>query len=138
MAQHAFWREDDQRLAPGTQGLPAQHVKILRGRRGLANLQIVLGGQLHVALDARAGMLRALALVTVRQQKNESSRKIPLVFAGAEELVDDYLRAVGKISELRFPKNQRFWIVAAESVFESNTSRFGKRRVVNLAKCLLP
>src|ERR1700721_2081999 len=118
MTQHAFGRKNDQRLAPDAEGLPAQHVEILRGRGGLANLQIVFGSQLHVALDAGAGMLGALAFVAVGEQKHEASRKIPLVFTGAEELVDDYLRAVGKISELRFPQNQRFRIVATESVFE--------------------
>jgi len=31
------------------------------GRRGLANLHVVFGGELHEALEACAGMLRALA-----------------------------------------------------------------------------
>src|SRR5208282_4988303 len=138
MAQHALRRKDDERLAPRAQGLAAQHVKILRGRRGLANLQIVLGGQLQVALDARAGMLWALSFVAVREQKHEAAGQIPVVLRGAQELIDDHLRTVGEISKLRFPKNQRFRIVAAKAVFESDASRLGKRGVVNFAKSLLP
>ena len=82
-------------------------------------------------------MLRTLAFIAVRQQKHQAGGQIPFVFAGAQELIDDHLRAVDEISELRFPQNQRFRIVAAEAVFESDASRFGERRVVNLAKRLL-
>src|SRR5271163_389046 len=137
MPQHAFRRKNAQWLAPNTKGLPAQHVEILRGCRGLANLQIVFRSQLHVALDARAGMLRALALIAVRQQKHETAGQIPFVFRGAQELIDDDLRAVGEVSELSFPHNQGFWIVATEAIFEPDASRFGKRGVVNFAKSLL-
>ena len=83
MAQHALRRENDQRLAPGAQGLPPQHVKILRGRGRLADLQIVFGRQLHKALDARARMLRALAFIPMRQQKHQAAWQIPFVFRGA-------------------------------------------------------
>src|SRR5579871_913103 len=81
-------------------------------------------------------MLRTLPLVAVRQEQNESSRKSPLVFAGAQELVDDDLRAVDEVAELRFPQDERLGIVAAESVFEAKTRGFGERRVVDLAKSL--
>src|ERR1700722_14245352 len=138
MPQHTLWRKDDERLTPNTQRLPAQHMKILCSRRRLANLHIVLSGELHITLDACTGMLGALALVAMGKQKNQPGGKIPLVFAGAQELIDDHLCAIGKISALRFPKNQRLRIVAAEAVFEPDASRFGKRRVVNLAKRLLP
>src|SRR5689334_25416631 len=68
MAQHALWSEDDQRLAPRAADLPAQEVKILRGGGRLANLHIFFAGELHKALDARAGMLGTLALVAVRKK----------------------------------------------------------------------
>ncbi len=90
-----------------------------------------------IALDARAGMLGALPFVTVRKQKHQPAGQVPLVFAGAQELVDDHLRAIRKISELRLPKHKCFRIVAAEAVFEAHASRFGKRGVVNLTKSLL-
>src|SRR6266478_2575691 len=68
VAQHAFGSEDDERLAPRAANLPAQEVKILRGSGGLANLHVFFARQLHEALDARAGMLRPLPLVAVREK----------------------------------------------------------------------
>src|SRR5580692_12129164 len=136
MPQHALWREDDQRLAPHAARLPAQHMKILRGRRRLTDLHVVFRSKLHETLKARAGMLRSLPLITVREQKDQPAWQIPFVFRSAQKLVDDPLRAVGKIPELRLPHNQRLRIVAAEAVFESHASRFGERGVVNLAKSL--
>src|SRR5882762_2245801 len=137
MAQHALGREDDEWLAPRTARLPAQHMKILGSRRRLANLHVVFRGELHEALQARAGMLWSLALVAVRQKHHEPRRKVPLVLARADELVDDDLCAVGEIPALRFPHNERLGIAAAESVFEPQATRLGKRRVVNLAESLL-
>src|SRR6202158_3160780 len=137
MPQHALGREDDEWLAPRTARLPAQHMKILRRRRRLANLHVVFRGELHKALQARSGMLWSLALVAVRQKHHESRRKVPLVLARADELVDDDLCAVGEIPELRFPQNERLGIVAAESVLEPEATSLGKRRVVNLAESLL-
>src|SRR5258708_21173668 len=50
------------------------------------------------ALEARAGMLRPLAFEAMRQEHHNARGKIPLVLAGADELVDDYLRAVDRKS----------------------------------------
>jgi hypothetical protein len=38
----------------------------------------------------------------VRQQHHQAGEQAPLVFAGGKELVNDDLRAVGEIAELRF------------------------------------
>src|SRR6266404_2114571 len=107
MAQHALGREYDERLAPWAAHLAAQHVKILSGSRGLANLHVVLGGELHEAFQAGAGMFRSLAFVAVRQEHYDAGRQIPFILAGADELVDDHLCPVRKIAELRFPQNER-------------------------------
>ncbi len=58
-------------------------------------------------------MLRALAFVAVRQQQRDAGQQAPLGFAGGDELVDDDLRAVGEVAELRFPQHERFGEVAA-------------------------
>jgi hypothetical protein len=70
VAQHAFGREDHERLAPVTQCLAAQHVKILRGVRGLADLEIVACRELQEALDAGTGVFGALAFIAVGEQKH--------------------------------------------------------------------
>ena len=104
MAQQALRRQHDQRLAPAPQRLPAQEVEVLRRGRGLADLDVVLGRELQEALEAGAGVLRPLPLVAVRQEQDEARQQAPLVLAGAEELVDDDLRAVGEVAELRLPE----------------------------------
>src|SRR4029077_17747134 len=100
-------------------------MKILRGGRGLANLQIVFGGQLEKAFEAGAGMFRTLPLVTVRQQQNDAGGQVPFIFGGGNELIDDDLGTVDEISELRFPGDQRFWIIAAVAILETQDTRFG-------------
>ena len=80
-----------------------------------------------------AGMFRALAFVAVRQQHHDAGEQVPLGFSGADELVDDGLRDVDEVAELRFPENERFGIVAAVSVFEAENSGFGERGVVDFA-----
>src|SRR5262249_51337980 len=138
VAQHTLRREYNQRFAPRSESLSPQHVEILRRRRRLTNLNIVFRCELEVALNTRAGMLRPLALITVWEQHDNAGGQIPLVIASADELIDDDLCAVGEIAELRFPHDERFGIVAAESVFEAKASGFGERRIVDFAKCLLP
>ena len=81
-----------------------------------------LRGELQIALDARAGVLRALAFVSVRQQHHNAGEQSPLVFARGDELVDDDLRAVGEVAELRLPQHQRFGIVAAKPYSKPSTA----------------
>jgi hypothetical protein len=42
----------------------------------------------------------------VRQQHHQTAHPAPLLLAGADELVDHHLRAVGEVAELRFPDGQ--------------------------------
>ena len=49
-----------------------EHVEELRGRRQVADLDVVLGGELQEALDARARVLGPLALEAVRQEQHEA------------------------------------------------------------------
>src|SRR5260370_41453135 len=99
-------------------------MKILRGSRGLADLHVVLGGELHKAFQAGAGMFRPLAFVAMRQKHHNTRGEIPLGLARADELVDDHLSAVCEIAELRLPKGERFGEVAAETAFETETADF--------------
>jgi len=106
MTEHTFRCEYDQGLAPVAQGLAAQQVKILRGVARLRDLDVVFGGELDEALDSRAGMFRALAFVAVREQHDDAGEQVPFGFAGADELVDDGLRDVDEVAELRFPEDE--------------------------------
>src|SRR6185437_5343684 len=78
MSEHALGREHDQGLAPCTQCLASQEMEVLRGTRRLADLNIVECGELQKPLDARTGMLGALALVSVGEQHHQSGKQAPL------------------------------------------------------------
>ena len=67
MPQHALRRKHHQRLAPLPQGLPPKQVEVLPCIRWLRDLDVIARGKLQVALDASAGMLRALTFVAMRQ-----------------------------------------------------------------------
>src|SRR5438128_828849 len=79
-------------------------------------------------------MLGTLAFKAVRKQQDHAGREIPLIFTRADELVDDHLRAVDEVSELRFPQNESFGIVATETVFKTEAPGFRERRVVNFTE----
>src|SRR5438309_4124601 len=93
-------------------------MEVLRRSRWLADLDIVVRRELQVALNARARVLRTLALVSVRQQHHNARKQSPLRLASGDELVDDDLRAVREVAELRLPKHQRLRIVASETVLK--------------------
>ena len=112
--------------------LPAQHVEVVRRAGDVAHLDVVVGAQLQEALEPRRGVLGALAFVAVRQQQHEAVGAQPLGLARGDVLVDDDLRAVGEVAELRFPQHQRLGIGAGEAVFEAEHAVFGQRAVVDL------
>ena len=93
----------------------------------------VEGWQMFILPSAASCMKRSmralecsgsLAFVAVGQQQHKAGGKAPFVFAGAEELVDDDLRAVHKIAELRFPEDQSFGIIAGKAIFEAHAGGF--------------
>ena len=98
--------EDDQRLADRAVHLAAEQVEVLRCGRCVADLDVVLGGEVHEALDARRAVLGPLAFVAVRQEHHETGGLVPLVLARHDELVDDDLGAVHEITELRLPDHE--------------------------------
>src|SRR5919109_729024 len=101
MAQQAFRRKDDEWFAPLAQRLPPQEVEILRGRGGLDDLHVVLRREGEKPFQPRAGMFRSKALEPMRQQQHEAGQPTPFVFRAADELVENDLRGIDKIAELR-------------------------------------
>src|SRR5664279_5855275 len=106
-------------------------MEVLRSRGRLSDLHVVAGAELQETLDACAGVLGALPFVAVREQQDQTGQKVPFVFPGDDELVDDDLRAVGEIAELRFPHHQRLRKVAGVPVFKAHDGGFGQFRVVD-------
>src|SRR5215470_19515809 len=66
--QEALRAHDDEGLPEVPVHLPPERVEVLRRRAQVADLHVLLGGQLEKALEPRARVLRTLSLVAVRQQ----------------------------------------------------------------------
>ena len=132
VAQQAFRRHQDQRLADFALQLPAQGVEIIRRRREVRHLHVVFGAHLQEALEPRGGMFRPLAFVAMRQQAHEARHAQPLAFARRNELVEHHLRAIGEIAELRFPQRQRIRLGGRIAVFEAEHGLFRQARVEHL------
>src|SRR5215213_8086367 len=77
-------------------------------------------------------MLRPLPFEAVRKQHDEAARAQPLGFAGGDELIDDALRAVGEVAELRLPQHQSARVGERKAIFEAEHSEFRERAVANL------
>ncbi len=131
VAEERLGRHHDQRLAEVALHLPAQEVEILRRGRHVRDLDVVLGAGLQEALEPRGRVLRALALVAVGEQQHDAAGALPLRLAADDELVDDHLRAVGEVAELRLPEAEHVGIVERVAVVEAEDRGLGKQRVVD-------
>ena len=132
VTQQRLRRHHHQRLAEGAAHLATQRMVIVGWRRRIDDLPVVLGGELQVALETRGAVLRSLALVAVRQQQHETRHAQPLALARADELVDDDLRAVGEVAELRFPQDERIGLGQRVAVLEAQHTRLVQRAVDHL------
>ena len=132
VAQQRLRRHQDQRLAEVALHLAAQDVEVVGRRRAVGDLHVVFGAKLQEALEPRRGVLRPLAFIAMRQQADEARHAQPLALARRDELVDDDLRAVGEIAELRFPQGQRLRLGQRIAVFEAEHRLFREHRVDDL------
>src|ERR1043166_4531669 len=137
MAQQALRRHDDQRLSPLPLYLPAKTMKVLGGCGWIDDLDIVLRGQSQETFEPRAGVFGTLSFKSVRQQQHNPAQSPPLVFRAGDELVDDDLRRIPEVAELRFPTHQSVWPIQAVAVFESQHSCLGKRAVQDFDRRLI-
>ena len=114
--------------------LAAQQVEVLRRRREVRDADVALGGELQEALQARRGVLGARALVAVRQQQRQARGLAPLGQAADDELVDDDLRGVAEVAELRLPQHERLGRLGRVAVLEAQAGDLAQRRVVQLER----
>ena len=134
VAQQALRRQHDerQRIDEQQRRLPAQQVEVLRRGRAVGDADVDVGRQLQEALRPRAGVIRSLTFVRVRQQQHERRPLPPLAARRDEELVDDDLRAVDEVAVLRFPDHQPRRLLHVVAVLEAEDRVLGQRAVVNL------
>ena len=76
-------------------------------------------------------MLGPLSLVTVRQKHDEGTGTQPLCLRGGDELVDNDLGTVGKITELGLPHAEHVRVIHGVAVIESQHGGLGKRAIVD-------
>jgi len=123
VTQQRLGEEDDQRLAELAVNLATEDVEQV-GRGGHAgNLHVavlvltvqlvglgedtgLLVAKLEPTLHASRRVLRALAVITVRQRHNQTGTLQPLGFTGGDELINDTLSVVGKVTELSLPHDK--------------------------------
>ena len=96
----------------------------MRGLGGHDDLHVFFRAQLQPAFEAAGGVFGALSVVAVRQDNGQAAHASPFGFAGGDELVDGNLRAVGEITELRFPDGQHIGGGAGVAVFVGHNRFF--------------
>ena len=82
-------------------------------------------------------MVRPLAFVTVRKKQDDGRALSPLHLARGDELVDDRLRAVGEVAELRLPQDERFGSRNRIAVFEAHGRELAQQRVIDIERRLV-
>ena len=102
-------------------------MEVLRARGAVRNPDVVLRAELEEALEPGAGVLRAVALVAVRQEQRQPRGLPPLRPACDEELVDDDLRTVREVAELRLPQDERVGSGDRVAVLEPDRRVLGER-----------
>ena len=117
--------------------LAAEHVEVVRRARAIGDLNVVLGGELQETFEASRGVFRPLALVAVRQQHDEARQAEPLALARDDELIDDDLRAVDEVAELRLPKHERLRLRQAVAILVAEHGFLGEHGVDDLETRLI-
>src|SRR6185437_6368454 len=94
--------------------------------------QVVFAAKLKESFEAGARMLGALPFLAMRKQQHQAARLPPFGFRRREELVDDHLRAICEITELRLPDHQRQGIGDAVAELETHHCELAQRAVVDV------
>src|SRR6185503_14627643 len=103
----------------------------------VGDLQIVLSAELEVALEPRRAVLGPLPFEAMRQQENQAASAQPLGLARRDKLIDDDLRAVGEIAELRLPQHEAFRVGERVTILETENPELRKGTIANLETATL-
>ena len=109
-------------------------MEVLPGGGRIRHVHIPFRAQLQEALESRARVLRPLPLEPMREQEDDARILPPLRPVRGEELIDDRLRDVGEVAELRFPEHEVFRRGCTEPVLEAQYRRLREGTVVDLER----
>lgn len=84
---------------------------------------------LQEPLDPGTRMLRPLAVISMGQGHNEARALQPLLLASRDELIDDGLSSVCKVTKLGLPYNESMGTVERVAQFKAQDTVLGKGRV---------
>ena len=100
----------------------------------LHDLHVVLGAELQVALEPRRASAPAPGPRSRAAAAARGRTCAATCFAASDELVDDDLRAVGEVAELRLPQHQRRRVGQAVAVLEAEHAGLRQRAVDDLER----
>ena len=71
------------------------------------------------------------------EQQHQIAQLVPLVVGRGQELVDDHLRAVDEVTELRLPHDERLGCCDGVAILEAHCSELAEQRVVDVHRSLI-
>ena len=74
-------------------------------------------------------MFRPLPFIAMRQQHDQARHAQPLGLARGDELINDYLRAIGEVTKLTFPQHHRLRIGQRIAVIKTKHAKFREQRI---------
>ncbi len=77
-------------------------------------------------------MFRTLTLEPMRQEQGQLAQALPLQVATGDELVDNHLGAIGKVTELRLPDHQGIGAGCGIAVFKAKHRQLREQRIDHL------
>jgi len=93
--------------------------------------------QLQKPFQPSRTMLGTLSIIPMRQVDNQPRTLQPFPLARRKELIDDALRIIREVPELRLPDDQTRRGYERIPKFESQDSEFGERRIARGECCLV-
>src|SRR5688572_30898321 len=103
MTQQRFWREHDAWLTERPGYLPPEQVEEVCGSCRIRHDHIILRRLLQKSFGPATGVLRSLTLIAMRQKHNQSVHSLPFRFCAGDELINNHLCSIYKVTKLRFP-----------------------------------
>ena len=82
-------------------------------------------------------MLWPLAFKPVRQQHNQPTHLFPFGLGTGNKLIDNHLRAIGKIAKLRFPYRQFFGVGITHAKFKAQHRQFRQHGIIDPESALI-
>ena len=137
MPQQRFRCEYYQRPARPGARLPTQEMEQVGRRRAIGDGHVAVRAHLQEALDTARGVIGPLPFQAVRQHQRHRRSVEPLVLGAGDELIDNDLRHIGEVAELRLPSHQAFRRVQRVTVFKAEHGIFRQRAADDLAAGLL-